>query len=237
MKNMINRSPLLLFSVNIIFPLCALIGVIFGYNFILYNYLVTLFVITGLNLITTVILFSSKIVLNNLNTVISAFLLPASVLNGLFFSSCNQKGILLFSLICCVSAGLIFAKFAKASVLKVVMGVISALLMILLLFFTLLTYIFGEFALNTKVRTLYSPQNTYVAEIIDNDQGTLGGATFVNVTNESKHIRLLFCEFSKIPIRIYTGKWGEAGTIIIHWDDETTLAVNGIKYHIDKTPE
>ena len=39
----------------------------------------------------------------------------------------------------------------------------------------------GNLSSNTVVKTVKSPDCSYYAEVIDNDQGALGGATYVNI--------------------------------------------------------
>jgi hypothetical protein len=83
------------------------------------------------------------------------------------------------------------------------------------------------------VKSVTSPQNVYVAEVIDSDQGALGGDTFVTVQNLSKTINLFVVKFSKAPVSIYSGEWGEFKNMQIQWEDEHRLTINGKEYYID----
>lgn len=92
--------------------------------------------------------------------------------------------------------------------------------------------LFQDFGVNIVVKSAVSPQKTYTAEVINNDQGALGGNTLVSVREEKK-IDLLICEFSKVPICVYMGEWGEFDQMKISWKDEETLLINQKEYKIN----
>ena len=69
--------------------------------------------------------------------------------------------------------------------------------------------------------------------MINSDQGALGGDTLVNVTNQAKTIPLLIGEFSKVPVRVYTGEWGEFESMKIYWKDDKTLIIDGRSYNMN----
>ena len=61
----------------------------------------------------------------------------------------------------------------------------------------------------------------------------MGGATLVDVKiTNNKSINLLICEFSKSPIRVYAGDWGEFINMQISWKDENALIINNKEYYI-----
>ena len=95
------------------------------------------------------------------------------------------------------------------------------------LFFLLMT----EFGQNTVVKTVESPDGSYSAQIIDSDQGALGGATYVEVVEKGVDLFLFYAE--KAPCRIYSGGWGEAEGLEVVWKDDTCLVINGREYPIE----
>jgi len=85
---------------------------------------------------------------------------------------------------------------------------------------------------NIVVKSLVSPQSTYTAEVVDSDQGALGGAAYVDVQQNNKSINLLLCEFSKAPVRVYSGEWEQLENMQISWKDDNTLVIDGKEYYI-----
>ncbi|MDO4357298.1 MAG: hypothetical protein Q4E13_12400 [Clostridia bacterium] len=99
-----------------------------------------------------------------------------------------------------------------------------AVLCIFLLFFN-----FGEVSV---VRTVSSPNHALIAEVIDSDQGALGGDTLVNVRRAAPIIRLGIGELTLLPVRVYTGEWGEFSTMEIEWQSDATLLIDGTPYFV-----
>lgn len=109
---------------------------------------------------------------------------------------------------------------------------LTALLFLLLIFACTIVSVFGSLSHNTVVSLIVSPQGTYTAEIIDNDQGALGGNTFVEIKNNMETLPFLVGEFSKPSVRIYAGEWNEFETMQLYWQDENTIVIQGRTYNI-----
>ena len=77
-----------------------------------------------------------------------------------------------------------------------------------------------------------SPDGSYYAQIIDSDQGAMGGNTFVEVCASEELDALLF-KIKKKPRQIYSGAWGEAHSLQIRWKDDCTLEINSGLYEIE----
>lgn len=73
----------------------------------------------------------------------------------------------------------------------------------------------------------------YRAEVLDVDQGALGGDTVVNIYQNSKYHNLLILTISKKPQRVYIGQWGEAETMELYWKSENCLVINSNEYRIE----
>lgn len=184
-----------------------------------------------ISLIAAISLFIFKVTLNKINYVLSALLLPMSFVSGICcLSHSITKLTAIFTLVGCCCAIAIFSKFAGPRVLKIVSGILSALLFL----FLLLVSIVGTLKSITVVKSVPSPQNKYLAEVIDDDQGALGGNTLVNVKDNSQTIDLLVGKFSKPPACVYTGKWGEFTNMLISWKSEHVLVIDGNEYNIGK---
>jgi hypothetical protein len=123
------------------------------------------------------------------------------------------------------SFALAFAYGSGVFLKGVLVGLTSlALVLLLPLMGFLLIFSFGQ---DTVVQTVYSPEATYYAEVIDSDQGALGGDTLVEVYNTKKKIELFFLTVQKNPQRVYFGEWGEFQTMKLEWESEQILLING----------
>ena len=99
-------------------------------------------------------------------------------------------------------------------------------------FFSFIALIFGDIGQNTVVQTVESPNGKYYAQVIDSDQGALGGDTFVDVYERGKINAILF-QIENEPQRIYSGDWGEFKNMQIHWKDDNCLVINSVEYEIE----
>ena len=116
--------------------------------------------------------------------------------------------------------------------LKIVALVLSALMILPICFFSFIALIFGNIGQNTVVQTVESPSGKYYAQVIDSDQGALGGDTLVDVYQDCGINAILF-KIEKKPQRVYFGDWGEFNNMQIHWKDDNCLVINAVEYEID----
>ena len=116
--------------------------------------------------------------------------------------------------------------------LKNVALVLSALMILPICFFSFIAFIFGNIGQNTVVQTVESPSGKYYAQVIDCDQGALGGDTLVDVYQDCGINAILF-KIEKKPQRVYFGDWGEFENMQIHWKDDNCLVINSVEYEIE----
>ncbi len=136
---------------------------------------------------------------------------------------------ILISLVCAI---MLIVRYAAPFALKLASGVLTALMILPLALFSFFALMFGDFGKDTVVRTVPSPNGGYYAEVIDSDQGALGGDTVVNVYDGRKVDALIFTA-AKSPQRVYVGDWGEHKSMTICWQNEHTLVINGECYTIE----
>ncbi len=234
MKRILAIIPMVICILYAFLPICKIVAAIGGYDFVLNDYPLSMIVLAFISIVAVVSLNILKISLSKTQAIFSALMLPLSAINGLLYIyQSNWKLTIIFVLICCGCSIVMLAKFSSPFILKIVSVVLSMMLIVLLLFVSFVDFIFEDFGSNTVVKSLASPQNTYTVEVIDSDQGGLGGATLVDVNYNNKTVNFFLGRFSKFPLRIYTGKWGEFEKMQISWKDEHNLIINGIKYYLD----
>lgn len=163
--------------------------------------------------------------------VIIAITAPLSIINTAFFIFNSPhfwvNTVMLISVVCCVYLAL---KYGNPDFLKTLAVSLSFCLMFPIGFIGFLDSVFGNIAINTVVKTVESPNEAYYAQVIDNDQGALGGNTYVDVS-ESK-LNLLLFRIEKKPKRVYSGDWGEFENMQIYWKDDHCLVINYVEYKI-----
>ena len=135
--------------------------------------------------------------------------------------------------VCYACSVAILVKAVLRPAWKIASILLSAALTGVLLFSSFLSLVFGDLGVKTVVSSAPSPQKTFTAEVIDSNQGALGGSTLVLIrSNNAAGADLLLCKFSKAPVCVYTGHWGEFQTMKLAWKDERTLIINGMEYAV-----
>ena len=108
--------------------------------------------------------------------------------------------------------------------------VLLALLFLLFLLFQLALFAVSNFGKNTVIYEAYSSDNKYRVDVIDSDQGALGGGTLV------KLYRIYpMNSFQHMDKWLYQGPWGEK--LKIRWiDNENVIIDETIKVNIYNSP-
>ena len=127
--------------------------------------------------------------------------------------------------------GWLISRRAPRGTLKVLCRILSALLtLFLLLLLPVWLFAIGMGHV-TVVQELDSPDNRYTAQLIDVDEGALGGGTLVKVRDNDRTVNVLFGSFVR-EYTVYSGDWGEFQDMELGWTDDGTLRINDGKYTI-----
>lgn len=157
---------------------------------------------------------------------------PLSFINAvLYIFESAQLPVAVCVLVSFVCMSLLMIRSVKGKAGKIAASVLCALMTAFILYFSFIMLTFGIIGKNTVVRTVDSPDGSFYAQVIDSDQGALGGATVVKVY-EKREIDAFIFKLEDKPQRVYVGKWTEADNIKIHWKDENFLVVNSVEYEI-----
>lgn len=123
----------------------------------------------------------------------------------------------------------------KSDILKTLkvtaIALASSFAMLLILFMVFLGIMRQMFVKETVVDRILSPEGTRFAEIVDSDQGALGGNTVVYVKDTLVTDFLLFSVRNEE--RIYVGEWREYGNMRVEWISEDCLKINSKEYVIE----
>jgi len=170
---------------------------------------------------------------NRVSSVLSA-LLP---LFAAFYIIINDAAIgretdysyIIHALAAIVCSEVIFFFFKRGKARKIIFGIINTTLLIVISFLLFIALMFADFGLKTVISTHVSPNSTYIAEIIEDNQGALGGATLVTVT---RHMRIRNLLIGKLTKTIYKGRYGEFENMILRWETDRILYVNDQRYSV-----
>ena len=180
MEKMKNISGYLLFFLLILLPLGTILCSCLGYTFKLGSCLVFA-VITALLAITAAVPADA----GKVSSVLFALAEPLSLVNAVFcIFECSRSSriwIILCMLICIVCCCILTVKYGKPLALKIITLILSAFIILPVGFTGFVMLLFGNIGETTVIRSIVSPGGTYYAEIIDDDQGALGGNTLVDV--------------------------------------------------------
>lgn len=161
-----------------------------------------------------------------------AFLPLIQLINALLYVYKSKSLITaVFMAVCFVSCAVISEKIIASDKAKIFSVTSSSLMFVVIVLISFVTVFSGNFSVNTVVETIESPNGDYYAEIVDSDQGALGGSTVVYI-QKSASLNLLILEISETPERIYMGEWGEYETMDMEWKNENTLLINSTEYNI-----
>lgn len=215
----------------ILLPVGVTLAACFGYTFELADYLffsaLTALTAIGFAVFCTVTKGFSG---NGAVAALLALAMPLSLVNTVFYL-CKSDSIAaaagMFICFCCCCY--LTARYARPLALKIVALVFSGLMALPIGLFAFIVLVFGNIGQNTVVQSVESPDGTYRAEVIDSNQGALGGDTLVDVY-ENKGFDAFFFQVAKKPEKVYFGNWGEFENMEIYWKDENCLVINSREY-------
>ncbi len=121
-------------------------------------------------------------------------------------------------------------KFVKPRQKGIARAIVAGVLASLLFMFSFFMFLVSGIGQNTVVKTVNSPTGRYTAELVDSDQGALGGDTVVYVTDNLLSVDFGLVTIHKQKERIYMGEWGAYKGLTLRWIDKDTLKVGGNEY-------
>jgi len=239
-KNILKKSPVVLALFLLLLGCFYLFSKLFGYTFVsAYGLVLNIF---SAAIIITLTVFG--IIYRNEKTKLSAILSALLPLIAIFFIvskdvASNDGGtythiifIIIHTCVTLICSLMVLFACGKGIAVKIVLGIIYIILFIPIFFVLLIMLFMWDFGQETVVKSAMSPNAVYLAEIVDSDQGALGGNTTVNVTQQGCDINLLIGQLKKDPKTIYVGRWGEFETMALRWETDEILYINGVRYII-----
>lgn len=233
MRRAISVLSCVLFALIVLLPLGTALTSCFGYTFELISISAFAIAIAALSIGAVVLNSIHKDTINNKAiSVLVAMLTPLSLVNAVFYVfKCSEILVFICGVVCVGCCCFLAIKCGKPLALKIVALVLSAL-MVLPIGLVSIIAVFFPIGQNTVVQTKESPSGRYYAEVVDSDQGALGGDTVVNVY-EKWEINLLLFKIKKEPQQVYFGEWGEFKDMEIYWKNDSCVVINSVEYEIE----
>ena len=175
-----------------------------------------------------VYLCSKRAIKSRILQIILSATLPLSLVNSLY---CLGGSTALWLGLYVVACSILTIKYVKILAPRIIAFVLSGLTILPIIFLLIIHLIFGNLVQNTVVQTIESPGGSHYAQVIDNNQGAMGGNTLVDVY-EAPLVDTRFLRIQKKPTRVYSGEWGEHEYMEIYWKSVDCLIINGVEYEI-----
>lgn len=223
------KIPIFFLAVQALYPACCFCAKLFGWTLVLNNSIAYPAIAAALSMIMTVMVICRKEEFAKREKTLVSIALPVSLLNGLMLTL--AEGSIAAVLISVVCSFVMYRKGRRLKGLRVLTGVLSAVLTLAVVVLVPAALIFGEFGTSTVLKSSFSPDGRYEAQIVDIDQGALGGNTTVRVRRSSGLFRAIegICEFEKT---VYIGDWGIGDALNPEWMDGDSLKIEGEIYDL-----
>ena len=233
MKKPISILTYTLLPFLLLLPLGVTIAYNFDHTFELGNYpvfaVITALVVVTLAALCTIVKEPAR---NLFISILFVIFAPLSLANATFYIFRNSSIWVIASMfICIIGCHYLAIRYGKTRVVKIVGLVISALMIPLIGFIAFVALVFGSVkAYDTVIQTVESPDGAYYAEVVDSDQGAMGGDTIVYVY-ENREVDMFIFRILKKPRRVYDGEWKE--NMKIYWTDDNRLVINSTEYILE----
>lgn len=133
----------------------------------------------------------------------------------------------------CYWAGSVFTRFLPDRWYKILGTLVCTLLIMGYGLICFLSLTFGQIGRQSIVQEVTSPDGQKIAQLIDDDQGALGGNTLIYVRYQDT-LSLGFGAIRPDSLRVHHGPWGQFQDLTLSWRDDNTLLVNDTPIQLDE---
>ena len=213
-------------------PLGVGVTAIFGYSFVLANYWA--FAIAEIAVAAVLVLLSlisKETVDDKISQVLFALITPCALINTAFYVKQCGTTWLVLSLLLCIGCGYLTIRHGKPLSVRAGALVLTAALVLPVCLICVLLNAIGNAQVQHVVKSVDSPNGVYYAQIINSDQGDMGGDTIVKIYS-CKELDAGFFKISKKPLVIYIGEEDEYKTMELEWINDERLLIDAKEYFI-----
>lgn len=220
-----NRSVFLFCLLQAFYPLCLLIGSLTGRKFVLFSEIVYLVAVTAASVWASVQAKKGPQTQWAIGALVLSLIHGLTILLSLFWWGGGFAAVVL------ILCGWVVFDRTPRGFFRGLTQVLTLLLTFLLILMTPFWFFAAAMGSHKVVKTLASPDRCRTAIVTSHDQGALGGDTVVEVRDNRRSIPILVGTFTD-SVRLWQGGWGDHESMTLLWEDEKTLQINGISYHV-----
>ena len=229
MRRCTTAAVVLCFAALLFYPLVGTLCFVFGLTLQMTSWTLWSVGLAALSVLCLVLLCHNSDAQPKPIRVIAVSLLPQSMINAIAIWYVAFRWITVGSMFVCIFCTLAIGTICIAPKgIKNSSFLASGLMAFPLAAVLVFSSLFSSFGLREVIQTIPSPSGAQWAEIINDDQGALGGATYVEVQGHG--VNLLFCTIRPKTLRIYTGSYGEYMDLSVAWKDNACLVIEGQEY-------
>jgi len=214
---------------------------LFGYTFVPANGLLLDINTGAVIVLLTIIGIKQRREMSKSSALFAAVLLPIAIFfyiskdAHIGINQINAYAHILLTCLTLLCSLLLFFFLVRVKAVKIGLGIVYSVLTVLMLFLLCIQSFCVLFNANSVVRSEMSPNSIFIAEVIQNDQGALGGSTYVSVARLDREINLFIGKIREYPEMIYVGRWSAAFAMTLWWETDEILRINeiSIPFHKD----
>lgn len=212
-------------------PVCSWLANLNGYSLVLRNSVVwaaTTLTIGGLTTILMFVFTGKKIY--KIGGIFAGLSLLMTEIAWVVYGFIDPVAMVVVAL-CFAFGVMIWVRFAWPMVMKVSIAIVAVLMLPILSFFSLTSFIFDS---NTAlvVQSVESPDGKLYAEVVNEGKAEGTKYTLVNVYEKNSDVDFGILSFEKKPQKIHMQKGKEFVEIESEWLNENTLSINGKDYEV-----
>ena len=228
MKKRKNALMAVLFVLTVFYPAAVLFWGMIGYVFVFRGFEILAISLTVLSIYLCVL---NEDFDKDYAKVLGALITPVSVFGLVCLVTGSESSVVLFCGMISFACNIVITVVKGDKDLKALSLIISGLLAVPACFLLFFGMLFGNLGSSNVVKTVESPSGNYYAEVIDCNEGALGGSTYVEISRKEEEVELpFFLEKKKENIRVYTGRWGEFEDMEIYWKCDDIIVINSQEY-------
>jgi len=152
--------------------------------------------------------------------------LPLSLIDFLILPAFQSVAMVVATVVNCLGCLAIYLCCRGSKGLRKFTTIAAVALTVAVVGVSLLHVVFSDFGITEVVRSEASPDGTYTANVINIDQGALGGDSVVRV-QRLKLFGIPLDDVVCLDRRVWLGDWGTTHLIGMHWVDDDTLMIEG----------
>ena len=224
--------PIILFLVMLVVPIFELVGLINGFEFLLYNEMAIVITQTVLAFAAMLAILIIRPEYGRTGRIFWMLITPLALINAICFTDSQWAFSILFAIAWSVFCFIIYLNYVPDSIFKAMSAVISVLLAIGLVVMYLIFGIFRPITDKYEITESFSsPNGELIAEekLVD---GIFSDKMRVTVRKVDPEAEAILGYYISDEITVYEGEDYETETAKISWKDDSILIINDTEYAI-----